>query len=160
MHNNHDNIKEIIEELNIEKVDGSLLDLGVSSYQLDEKNRGFSYLGENELDMRMDKTQELTAKIVVNTYEEEQLANLIYEYGEEKFSRRIAKNICEYRKQKQIETTKELVEIIEKSIPKAKQKDGQPYAIEIKEEVETTTKNVKAVKKGKVKNTTNTRKKK
>ncbi len=126
VHNNHDNIKEIIEELNIEKVDGILLDLGVSSYQLDEKNRGFSYLGENELDMRMDKTQELTAKIVVNTYEEEQLANLIYEYGEEKFSRRIAKNICEYRKQKQIETTKELVEIIEKSIPKAKQKDGHP----------------------------------
>ena len=126
VHNNHDNIKEILEELNIEKVDGILLDLGVSSYQLDERNRGFSYLGENELDMRMDKTQELTAKKVVNEYEEEELANLIYEYGEERFSRKIARNICEIRKNKEIETTKELVEIIEKSIPKAKQKDGHP----------------------------------
>ena len=97
VHNNHDNIKEILSELKIEKVDGILLDLGVSSYQLDEKNRGFSYLGENKLDMRMDKTQELTAATVVNKYEEEKLANLIYEYGEERFSRRIARNICEYR---------------------------------------------------------------
>ena len=126
VHGNHDDIKEILEDLNIEKVDGILLDLGVSSYQLDERNRGFSYLGSNELDMRMDKTQELTAKIVVNTYKEEDLANIIYEYGEEKFSRNIAKNICIYRKQKEIETTSELVEIIEKSIPKSKQKDGHP----------------------------------
>ena len=122
IHNNHDNIKEIIEELNIEKVDGILLDLGVSSYQLDERNRGFSYLGENELDMRMDRTQKLTAKEVVNTYEEEKLADVIYQYGEERFSRRIAKNICIARKEKPIETTKQLVEIIEKSIPKSKQK--------------------------------------
>ena len=126
VHNNHDNIKMILEELDIEKVDGILLDLGVSSYQLDQRNRGFSYLGENELDMRMDKTQELTAKIVVNKYEEEKLANLIYEYGEERFSRKIAKNICEARKTKEIETTKELVDIIERSIPKSKQKDGHP----------------------------------
>ena len=124
IHDNHDNIKEILKKLNIKKVDGILLDLGVSSYQLDEKNRGFSYLGENELDMRMDKTQKLTAKEVVNTYSEEELANIIYEYGEERFSRKIAKNICEYRKQKEIETTKQLVEIIEKSIPKSK--DGHP----------------------------------
>ena len=126
IHNNHDNIKEIIEELNIEKVDGILLDLGVSSYQLDERNRGFSYLGENELDMRMDRTQKLTAKEVVNTYEEEKLADVIYQYGEERFSRRIAKNICIARKEKPIETTKQLVEIIEKSIPKSKQNDGHP----------------------------------
>ena len=126
VHDNHDNLKDILEQLEIEKVDGILLDLGVSSYQLDEKNRGFSYLGENTLDMRMDKTQSLDAKTVVNTYEEEKLANLIYEYGEERFSRKNAKNICEYRKQKEIETTKELVEIIEKSIPKSKQKDGHP----------------------------------
>ena len=126
IHGNHDDIKEILEEIGIEKVDGILLDLGVSSYQLDERNRGFSYLGENELDMRMDKSQALMAKIVVNTYKEEDLANIIYEYGEERFSRSIAKNICNYRKQKQIETTKELVEIIEKSIPKSKQNDGHP----------------------------------
>ena len=126
IHGNHDNIKELLEEIGIEKVDGILLDLGVSSYQLDEKNRGFSYLGENELDMRMDKTQDLTAKTVVNTYKEENLADIIYKYGEERFSRQIARNICIYRKNKDIETTKELVEIIEKSIPKSKQKDGHP----------------------------------
>ena len=116
----------ILEDLNITKVNGILLDLGVSSYQLDEKNRGFSYLGENELDMRMDKTQKLTAKDVVNNYTEEQLSTIIYEYGEERFSRKIARNICEYRKQRTIKTTKQLVEIIEKSIPKSKQKDGHP----------------------------------
>ncbi len=126
IYGNHDDIKQILKDLNIEKVDGILLDLGVSSYQLDEKQRGFSYIGENELDMRMDRTQQLTAKTVVNTYKEERLANLIYEYGEEKFSRIIAKNICMYRKQCEIETTKQLVEIIEKSIPKSKQKDGHP----------------------------------
>ena len=126
IHDNHDNIRKILSNLEIEKVNGILLDLGVSSYQLDERNRGFSYLGENNLDMRMDKNQELTAKIVVNTYQEEKLANIIYEYGEERFSRQIAKNICIYRKEKQIETTKQLVDIIEKSIPKSKQNDGHP----------------------------------
>ena len=126
IHGNHDDIKEFLEDIGIEKVDGILLDLGVSSYQLDERNRGFSYLGENELDMRMDKNQTLTAKIIVNTYKEEDLANIIYEYGEEKFSRSIARNICKYRKQKEIETTKELVEIIESSIPKSKQNGGHP----------------------------------
>lgn len=150
IHNNHDNIKEIIEELNIEKVDGILLDLGVSSYQLDERNRGFSYLGENELDMRMDRTQKLTAKEVVNTYEEEKLADVIYQYGEERFSRRIAKNICIARKEKTIETTKQLVEIIEKSIPKSKQKDGHPakrtfqaIRIEVNDEIKPLYKTVK-----------------
>ena len=125
IHGNHDEIKEILENICIDKVDGILLDLGVSSYQLDEKNRGFSYLGENELDMRMDKSQELTAQKVVNTYSEEKLADIIYEYGEERFSKKIAKNICEYRKQKTIKTTKQLVEIIEKSVPRNK-KDGHP----------------------------------
>ena len=126
IHDNHDNIKEILQKLGINQVDGILLDLGVSSYQLDERNRGFSYLGENELDMRMDKNQELTAKRVVNYYSEKELANIIYEYGEERFSRQIAKNICNYRKEKTINTTKELVDIIEKSIPKSKQNDGHP----------------------------------
>ena len=123
---NHDNIKNILSDLEMEKVDGILLDLGVSSYQLDERNRGFSYLGENDLDMRMDTSQELTAKYIVNNYKEEDLADVIYQYGEERFSRQIARNICEYRKQTEINTTKQLVELIEKSIPKSKQKDGHP----------------------------------
>lgn len=126
VHGNHDNIKEILEELNINKVNGILLDLGVSSYQLDERNRGFSYLGSNELDMRMDKTQRLTAMEVVNNYKEEHLANIIYEYGEERFSRNITRNICIERRKKKIETTDELVKIIEKSIPRLNPKEGHP----------------------------------
>lgn len=124
VHDNHDNILNILDNLNLTGVDGILLDLGVSSYQLDERNRGFSYMGEADLDMRMDRTQSLTAKIVVNTYSEEELSKILWEYGEEKFSRRIAKNICEYRKNKNIENTLELVEIIEKSVPRTN--DGHP----------------------------------
>lgn len=126
VHDNHDNIKNILEQLNIDKVDGILLDLGVSSYQLDERNRGFSYLGENILDMRMDKTQELNAEIVVNHYSEQELSDIIYEYGEERYARQIARNICQERKEQPIRTTKQLTQIIERSIPKAKQKDGHP----------------------------------
>ena len=124
IHDNHDNIENILENLGINKVDGILLDLGVSSYQLDERNRGFSYMGEAELDMRMDRSQQLTAKIVVNTYSEEKLANILWQYGEEKFSRKIARNICESRKEKEIETTTQLVKIVEKSVPK--NSDGHP----------------------------------
>ena len=91
VHGNHDDIEQILENLEIEKVDGILLDLGVSSYQIDEKQRGFSYMQESALDMRMDQTQTLTAQEVVNTYSEETLASIIYEYGEERFSRQIAK---------------------------------------------------------------------
>ena len=143
VHGNHDDIKKILNDLEIDKVDGILLDLGVSSYQLDERNRGFSYIGDNKLDMRMDKTQNLTAETVVNTYPEQKLSDIIYEYGEERFSRQIAKNICIQRKTKKIETTKELVEIIEKSIPKSKQKNGHPakktfqaIRIEVNNEIE------------------------
>lgn len=125
VHDNHDNIRNILENLEIEKVDGILLDLGVSSYQLDERNRGFSYMGEAKLDMRMDRTQELDAKTVVNTYPEENLANLIYEYGEERFSRQIARKICEIRKEKEIETTLELVKIIESVVPR-RPNEGHP----------------------------------
>ena len=139
---NHDNIKKILNELEIEAVDGILLDLGVSSYQLDEETRGFSYIKNTPLDMRMDKEQELTAKEVVNTYSEERLADIIFEYGEEKFAKKIARNICEYRKQKQIETTEELVEIIEKSVPH-NPKGGHPakrtfqaIRIEVNNEIE------------------------
>ncbi len=126
VHGNHDDLPNILNELGIENVDGILLDLGVSSYQLDERNRGFSYMGDAKLDMRMDQTQELTAEKVVNEYAEEKLADIIYKYGEEKFSRIIAKNICAYRKEKRIETTAELVDIIKNSIPKSKQNDGHP----------------------------------
>ena len=125
VHDNHDNIKRILEEENIDAVDGILLDLGVSSYQLDERNRGFSYSGDGELDMRMDQTQKLDAKIVVNKYQEEELARIIFEYGEERFSRQIARKICEYRKTKEIETTSELVKIIEEVVP-FKKGEGHP----------------------------------
>lgn len=143
IHGNHDNIKELLQTIGIEKVDGILLDLGVSSYQLDERNRGFSYLGDNDLDMRMDKSQKLTAKDIVNTYSEEELANIIYKYGEEKFSRNIARNICQYRENQEITSTKTLVEIIEQSIPKSKQNNGHPakrtfqaIRIEVNNEIE------------------------
>lgn len=126
VYGNHDDIKKILSNLNINKVDGILLDLGVSSYQLDQKNRGFSYIGSNELDMRMDKSQRVTAKEIINTYREDHLANIIYEYGEEKFSRIIAKNICIQRAKKEIETTDELVRIIENSIPRYNPKEGHP----------------------------------
>ena len=141
IHGNHDNIKEILEKIGIDKVDGILLDLGVSSYQLDEKSRGFSYIGNDKLDMRMDKSQKLSAYEVVNRYKEEKLADLIYKYGEERYSRRIAKNICIARKNKPIETTKELADIIEKSVPFSK--DGHPakrtfqaIRIEVNNEIE------------------------
>jgi len=143
IHGNHDDMKMLLQTIGIEKVDGILLDLGVSSYQLDERNRGFSYLGDNDLDMRMDKSQKLTAKDVVNTYSEEELANIIYKYGEEKFSRNIARNICQYRENQEITSTKTLVEIIEQSIPKSKQNNGHPakrtfqaIRIEVNNEIE------------------------
>ena len=143
IHGNHDDIKELLQTIGIEKVDGILLDLRVSSYQLDERNRGFSYLGDNDLDMRMDKSQKLTAKDVVNTYSEEELANIIYKYGEEKFSRNISRNICQYRENQEITSTKTLVEIIEQSIPKSKQNNGHPakrtfqaIRIEVNNEIE------------------------
>ena len=141
VHDNHDNIKEILEELDIAGVDGILLDLGVSSYQLDERNRGFSYMGEAELDMRMDRSQKLTAKIVVNKYSEEELAKIIFEYGEEKFSRPIARKIVERRKEKEIETTQELVDIIEEVLPRRKgeghpaKRTFQAIRIEVNDEI-------------------------
>ena len=144
VHDNHDNIDEIIKDLNIKGVDGILLDLGVSSYQIDEKTRGFTYMDDGPLDMRMDKSQKLTAEYIVNNYKEQDLARIIFEYGEEKFSRKIARNICEYRKNKKIETTEELVKIIEKSIPgKFREKNSHPakrtfqaIRIEVNNEIE------------------------
>ena len=143
IHGNHDDIKEILESLDIDKVDGILLDLGVSSYQIDTEERGFSYMLDSELDMRMDRTQELTAKEVVNTYTEEKLATIIYEYGEEKFSRQIAKKIVEARNKNEINTTGELVEIIKQAIPYYDKNAGHPakrtfqaIRIEVNNEIE------------------------
>lgn len=124
IHNNFKNTVSVLDELNIEKIDGILLDLGVSSYQIDTPERGFSFRFDGELDMRMNKDNALTAADVVNNYSEQDLANVIYKYGEEKFSRKIARNIVEYRKKKQITTTFELKEIIERSVPKYKGQDG------------------------------------
>lgn len=102
------------------------LTFGVSSYQLDERTRGFSYLGEEVLDMRMDRTKDLDAKYILNYYTEENIAKILYEYGEEKFAKNIAKNICIERNKKEITTTKELVEIIDKSIPMREKQNGHP----------------------------------
>ena len=126
IHGNHDEIKELLLNIGIEKVDGILLDLGVSSYQLDERSRGFSYIGNAKLDMRMDKSQDLTAEKIVNEYTEDKLSEIIFKYGEEKFAKVISKNICKQRANKRIETTEELVDIIRKSIPRLKQNDGHP----------------------------------
>ncbi|MGN1212983.1 MAG: 16S rRNA (cytosine(1402)-N(4))-methyltransferase RsmH [Christensenellales bacterium] len=108
----------VLDDLKIDKIDGVLLDLGVSSYQLDNAERGFSYTKDAPLDMRMDQTNTLTAFDVVNTYTESQLAKIFYEYGEEPFTKNIVKNIAEARKSKPIKTTLELAEIIKNSVPK------------------------------------------
>ena len=109
--------KDKLKELGVDKVDGILYDLGVSSPQLDEDYRGFSYRFDAPLDMRMDKDNKLTAKIIVNTYSYEDLKKIFKDYGESKFSSSIAKNIVKYRETKEIETTLELVDIIKDSVP-------------------------------------------
>lgn len=125
VHDNYSNIKHIISNLNIEKIDGLLLDLGVSSFQLDTAERGFSFHKDAPLDMRMSKSG-LSAYDVVNNYDERQLADIIYRYGEEKFSRRIAANIVKARAKKPIETTFELVDIIKSSMPQKAMRDAHP----------------------------------
>ena len=114
----HENLKDILSGLGISKVDGILLDLGVSSYQIDEASRGFSYTKDAKLDMRMDKEQSLTAEQVVNEYSKEQLEEIFFKYGEENFSKRIATRIIDERNKKRITSTFELREIIKKSVPK------------------------------------------
>ncbi len=125
VHDNYSNIKNIISNLNIEQIDGLLLDLGVSSFQLDTAERGFSFHKDAPLDMRMSKSG-LSAYDVVNNYDERQLADIIYRYGEEKFSRRIAANIVKARAEKPIETTFELVDIIKSSMPQKAMRDAHP----------------------------------
>lgn len=114
---NFSNIKVALEEENVSGVDGILYDLGVSSFQLDIPERGFSYRFDGPLDMRMDQTAELDAYTVVNTYDEKSLVRILFEYGEEKFSRLIARKIVSEREKRPIETTLELVEIIKKALP-------------------------------------------
>ncbi|MDY6367799.1 MAG: 16S rRNA (cytosine(1402)-N(4))-methyltransferase RsmH [Clostridia bacterium] len=124
---NFKNFKKIKEDLNIGGFDGILLDLGVSSFQLDDKSRGFSYMAEDEtLDMRMNRENPLTAEKVVNEYTEKQLINILSEYGEERFAVKIVKNIVERRKIKRITTVGELNKIITDSIPKKFQQSGHP----------------------------------
>ncbi len=111
------NMKKELEKLGVNHVDAVLFDLGVSSPQLDDKSRGFSFHEDAKLDMRMDKDQKLSAYEVVNNYSEKELTNIFYKYGEDKFSKNIARKIVEYRKTKKIESTLELVEIIKSAVP-------------------------------------------
>lgn len=124
---NYCDMKSRLHELGIDKVDGIMLDLGVSSYQLDTAERGFSYREDAPLDMRMDRRQEMTARDIVNTYSEMDLFRVIRDYGEDKFAKNIAKHIVMARAEKPIETTGELTEIIRHSIPmKYQKKSGHP----------------------------------
>ena len=117
INSNFVNLKEELAKRGVEKVDGILFDLGVSSPQLDDASRGFSYHEDARLDMRMNKDNPLSAYEVVNNYKEQDLVNIFYKYGEDKFSKNIARKIVEYRKNKKIETTLELVEIIKSAVP-------------------------------------------
>ena len=119
-------LKEKLQELGVEKVDGVLFDLGVSSPQLDDGERGFSYHEDARLDMRMDRDNPLSAYEVVNNYSKEELSKIFYKYGEDKFSNNIAKKIVEYRATKPIETTLELVEIIKTAVPMKFRIDKHP----------------------------------
>ena len=120
------NMKERLLELGVNEVDGILFDLGVSSPQLDEDVRGFSYHKDAKLDMRMDQDSKFSAWDLVNTYSEEELARILFTYGEEKYARSIAKNIIKERQKQSIDTTFELVEIIKKSVPEKYMRDKHP----------------------------------
>ncbi len=144
VHSNYSEIKFVLSELDILKIDGALLDLGVSSFQLDNSSRGFSYQYDSPLDMRMDRDEGFTAKDVVNGYSEDELRRIIKEYGEEKWAARIAKFICSAREEKEIESTYELVDIIKAAIPASARREGphpakrtfQAIRIEVNQELE------------------------
>lgn len=123
---NYSQMTEVLKDLGIEKVDGILLDLGVSSYQLDTVERGFSYRYDTDLDMRMDQRQSLTAKEIVNEYTEKELYRIIRDYGEEQFAQNIAKHIVANRSKEEIKTTFQLNEIIKAAIPAKKRQNGHP----------------------------------
>lgn len=127
VHSDFKRADEVLDDLNIDRIDGVLMDLGVSSYQLDAAERGFSYRFDAPLDMRMDKTQFLTAFNVVNEYNELDIADILFRYGEERYARKIAANIIRYHQQQSIRTTGQLAEIVEKSYPpKERFKGGNP----------------------------------
>lgn len=121
---NFKDIKKVINDLNKEYVDGFIMDLGVSSHQLDEVQRGFSYMNDAPLDMRMDNSSGISAEDVVNTYSEVELNKIIREYGEDRWAKRIAEFIVLARKEKPIKTTSELVSVIKAAVPKGARKDG------------------------------------
>lgn len=125
IHCNYSELDKALDKLGIAEVDGILMDLGVSSHQLDEESRGFSYHADAPLDMRMSQSG-MSAADVVNTFGEQQLANIIFEYGEEKFSRRIASNIVRARENAPIETTVQLADIIRESVPQKARRDKNP----------------------------------
>jgi 16S rRNA (cytosine1402-N4)-methyltransferase len=124
VHSTYDQIEKILADLKIEKVDGILFDLGVSSMQLDEASRGFAYSQSAQLDMRMDQSAELTAAIVLNTYSHGQLAKLLQRFGEEKFASKIAENIIKAREAGRLKTTTDLAEIVKDSIPAPARRTG------------------------------------
>lgn len=126
INSNFVNIKSELNKRNITKVDGILFDLGVSSPQLDESERGFSFHNDSKLDMRMNQSQALSAYEVVNTYSEKELERIFYEYGEEKYARSIAKGIVKAREEKEIKTTLELVEVIKNNVPEKYKRDHHP----------------------------------
>ena len=124
VHSNYNNLDEILNTYAPDGVDGILFDIGVSSHQLDEKDRGFSYMQDAPLDMRMNQSQKFSAWDVVNTYSEDELHRIIKEYGEERWAKRIAQFIVEFRKEKPVDTTGELVDIIKRAIPKGAREEG------------------------------------
>lgn len=124
--NNYRNMRAALLEYSVEKVDGIVLDLGVSSYQLDTEERGFSYRFDTDLDMRMDRRQSLTAKDIINGYSEMDLYRIIRDYGEDNFAKNIAKHIVKARTEKEIQTTGELNEIIKAAIPAKMRQNGHP----------------------------------
>jgi len=125
VHSNFSRLADVLQELEIDKVDGMLFDLGVSSPQLDEAQRGFSYMQDAPLDMRMDATAALDAYEVVNTWSEDELKRILFEYGEERYAPRIAKAIVQRRQEKNVETTLELVDIIKSAMPAAALREKQ-----------------------------------
>lgn len=141
---NFENFSQVLDSMGIDKIDGIFFDLGVSSYQLDTPERGFSYMHDGPLDMRMNKEASLDAEYIVNHYKEEELADIIHRYGEERWAKRIAQFIVAARKEKPLTTTFEMVDVIKKAIPKGARLDGphpakrtfQAIRIEVNNELE------------------------